>query len=222
MISSSDLFLSRAFGVTAKVGRWHQHARIGKKFSEKGVCRSVILFGALSDLSVSRLPTQHIYDRCRENRGMAWMWRSYEIAIDYDLRILYPSCAGGFCVRLHHQVRERNAVVEARHATTGYNLRAGCQHRSPADTSDDTASGVNVLYELGYTRIFSKQGRAPCTARNKDTNIVLSSGISYRPPDIQQARSRKVAVNLDRLLARGHHLDLVASFVERHLGKEVL
>src|SRR5262245_66130543 len=105
------------------------------------------------------------------------------------------------CVRLHHQVRESNAVVEARHATTRYNLRARCQHRSPADTSDDTALGVNVLYELGYTRIISKQGRAPCTTRNEDTNIVLGSGISYRALDIQQASSRKVAVNLDRLLA---------------------
>src|SRR5215470_10990018 len=165
---------------------------------------------------------QHIHDRCRESRGMAWMRRSYEIAIDYDRRILHPSCAGGFSVRLHDQLRERNAVVEARHATARYNLRAGCQHRSPADTSDHTASGVNVLYEPGYARIFGKQGWAPCTARNKDTNIVLGSGISYRAFDIQQAGSRKVAVNLDRLLARGHHLDLVASFVECHLGKEVL
>src|SRR5262249_795406 len=134
-------------------------------------------------------------------RGIAWMRRSYEIAIDYDSRILHPSCAGGFSVRLHDQLRERDAVVEARHATARYNLRAGCQYRSPADTSDDTALGVNVLYQLGYTRINSKQGSAPCTARNEDTNIVLGSGISYRPLDIQQASSRKVAVNLDRLLA---------------------
>src|SRR5262249_55097711 len=32
----------------------------------------------------------------------------------------------------------------------------------------------------------------------------------------------EVAVNLDRLLTRGHHLDLIAGLVESDLGKEVL
>src|SRR5262249_46383865 len=39
---------------------------------------------------------------------------------------------------------------------------------------------------------------------------------------VQQPGPCEVAVHLDRLLARGHHLDLVASFVEGDLGKEVL
>src|SRR5262245_32076856 len=141
--------------------------------------------------------TQRIQDRRRESRGMAWMRRSYKIAIDYDGRILHPSCTGGFSVRLHDQLGERDAVVEARHPATRYNLRAGCQHRSPTDTSDDTAPVVNVLYKPGYARILGKQGWAPCTARNKDANIVLGSGISYCAIDIQQAGSRKVAVDLD-------------------------
>src|SRR5215813_8782030 len=79
---------------------------------------------------------------------MAWMRRGYQVAIDDDRRILHPSCAGGFCVGLHDQFRERSAVVESRHATTCYNLGAGCQHRSPADTSNDTASRVDVLYAM--------------------------------------------------------------------------
>src|SRR5262245_57704550 len=153
---------------------------------------------------------------------MAWMRRSYKIAIDYDGRILHPSCTGGFSVRLHDQLGERDAVVEACHATTRYNLRARCQHRSPTDTSDDTAPVVNVLYEPGYARILGKQGSAPCSARNTDSNTSLGSGISNCTIDVQQAGSRKVAVDLDRLLAQGHHLDLVASLVECHLGKEVL
>src|SRR5215471_15678533 len=110
---------------------------------------------------------------------MAWMRRSYEVAIDYGRRILHPGCPGGFSVRLHDQFRERYAVVEARHTTTGDDLRAGCQHRSPADTSDDSAPRADVLYEPGYARGFGKQGWAPCTARNQDTDIVLGSGIRY-------------------------------------------
>src|SRR5262249_28183863 len=50
----------------------------------------------------------------------------------------------------------------------------------------------------------------------------LGPGFRYRTLDIQQAGSREIAVNLDRLLARGHHLDLVASLIEGDLGKEVL
>src|SRR5262245_202966 len=116
---------------------------------------------------------------------MAWMWRSHEVAVDYNWRILHPSCAGGFCGGLHDQFRERQTVIEARHATPTYNLRAGCQHRSPADTSDDATSRVNVLNEPGYAKIFGKQGGAPCTARNQDTRIVRGSGILYRALNIQ-------------------------------------
>src|SRR5262245_48004778 len=115
------------------------------------------------------------------------MRRSYEVAIDDDRRILYPGCTGGFGIGLHDQFRERHAVVEAGHVTTRDNFRAGCQHRSPADTSDDTAPGVDVLYEPGYARIFGKQSWALCTARNQDTDIVLGSGILYRALDVQQA-----------------------------------
>src|SRR5262249_1634880 len=83
-------------------------------------------------------------------------------------------------------------------------------------------SSADVLYELGYARIFGKQGRTFCTTWNEDAHIVLGPGFRYRTLDIQQAGSREIAVNLDRLLARGHHLDLIASLIESDLGKEVL
>ena len=132
---------------------------------------------------------------------MARVRRSYEVAIDYDRRILHPGCTGGFSVGLHHQFGVRCAVIEPRHAAAGNNLRAGCQQRPPADASDNSASSADVLYEHGYARIFGKQGRAFCTTRNQDARIVLGPGIRYRTVDIQQAGPGEITVNLDRLLA---------------------
>jgi hypothetical protein len=37
---------------------------------------------------------------------MARVGRSYEIAIDYDRRILHPGCTGGFSVGLHDQIKD--------------------------------------------------------------------------------------------------------------------
>src|SRR5215471_8883989 len=148
--------------------------------------------------------------------------RSDEVAIDDNRRILHPGCTGGFRVGPHHEFRVGDAVVEPRHAMPGNNLRAGCQQRPTADASDDSASSADVLHELGYAWIFGKQGRAFCTTWNEDTHIVLGPRFRYRTLDIQQAGPREIAVNLDRLLARGHHLHLVASLIEGDLGKEVL
>src|SRR5262249_28035183 len=77
---------------------------------------------------------------------------------------------------------------------------------------------ADVLYELGYAWILGKQGRAFCTTWNEDAH----TRFRYRTLDIQQAGPREIAVNLDRLLARGPHLHLVASLIEGDLGKEVL
>src|SRR5262245_1281989 len=148
--------------------------------------------------------------------------RSDEIAIDDDRRILHPGCTGGFSVGLHDQFGVRRAVIEPRHAAAGNDPRTGGQHRPSADASDDSASSADVSYELGYAWIFGKQGRAFCTTWNEDAHIVLGPRFRYRTPDIQQAGPREIAVNLDRLLARGHHLHLVASLIEGDLGKEVL
>src|SRR5262245_29799877 len=152
---------------------------------------------------------------------MARVRRSYEVAIDHDRRILHPGCTGCFSVGLHDEFGVRRAVIEPRHAAASDNLRAGCQHRTSADAGDDSAASADVLYELGYARIFGKQGRAFCTTWNEDAHIVLGPGFRYRTLDIQQAGSREIAVNLHRLLARGYHLDLVTSFIEGDLGKEV-
>src|SRR5215813_2509040 len=148
--------------------------------------------------------------------------RSYEVAIDDDRRILHPGCTGGFSVGLHDQFGVRRAVIEPRHAAAGNDPRTGGQHRPSADASDDSASSADVSYELGYAWIFGKQGRAFCTTWNEDAHIVLGPRFRYRTLDVQQAGPREIAVNLDRLLARGHHLDLVASLVEGDFGKEVL
>src|SRR5215467_11052390 len=179
---------------------------------------------SLKSLAVSApsFATQRRHDRCGESRGMARVRRSHEVAIDDDRRILHPGCTGSFSVGLHDQFGVRRAVIEARHAAASNNLRAGCQHRPSADASDNSASSADVLYELGYAWIFGKQGRAFCTTWNENADIVLGPGFRYRTLDIQQAGSREIAVNLDRLLARGHHLDLVASLIEGDLGKEVL
>src|SRR5215813_3766164 len=164
---------------------------------------------------------QRLNDRRGESRGMARVRRSYEVAIDDDRRILHPGCTPGLSVGLHDQFGVRYAVIEPRHAAAAGDLRTGGQHRSSADASDDSASSADVSYELGYAWIFGKQGRAFCTTWNEDAHIVLGPGFRYRTLDIQQAGSREIAVNLHRLLARGHHLDLVASFIEGDLGKEV-
>ena len=71
---------------------------------------------------------QRLHDRRRESRGMARVRRSYEVAINYDRRILHPGCTGGFSIGLHNQFWVRHAVIEPRHAAAGNNLRAGCQH----------------------------------------------------------------------------------------------
>src|SRR5215470_5751838 len=162
--------------------------------------------------------SQRLNDRRGESRGMARVRRSYEVAIDYDRRILHPGCTGGFSVGLHDQFGVRRAVIEPGHAAASNDLRAGCQHRPSADASDNSASSADVLHELGYAWIFGKQGRAFCATWNENAHIVLRPGFRYGTFDIQQAGSLEIAVNLDRLLARGHHLDLVASFVECHLG----
>jgi hypothetical protein len=78
------------------------------------------------------------------------------------------------------------------------------------------------LYEFGDARIFGEQGRAFGAAWYEDAHIVLGPGVRNCALDVQQAGPCEVAVNLDRLLARGHHLDLVAGFIEGDLGKEVL
>src|SRR5262245_6299262 len=153
---------------------------------------------------------------------MARVRRSYEVAINYDRRILHPGRTGGFSVGLHDQFRVRHAVVEPRHAAASNDLRAGCQHRPSADASDNSASSADVLYELSYARIFGEQGWALCSTRNQDAHIILGPGFGYRTLHMQQAGPREIAVNLDRLCARGHHLDLIASFIESDLGKEVL
>src|SRR5262249_55601259 len=116
----------------------------------------------------------------------------------------------------------RYAVIEPRHAAAGNDPRTGGQHRPSADASDDSASSADVSYELGYAWIFGKQGRAFCTTWNEDAHIVLGPRFRYRTLDIQQAGPREIAVNLDRLLTRGPHLDLIAGLVESDLGKEVL
>src|SRR5262249_40629526 len=125
-------------------------------------------------------------------------------------------------VGLHDQFGISHAIIEPRHAAASNDLRAGRQHRPSADASDNSASSADVLDELGYAWIFGKQGRTFCTTWNEDAHIVLGPGFRYRTVNVQQAGSREIAVNLDRLLARGHHLDLVASLIEGDLGKEVL
>src|SRR5215510_8591377 len=165
---------------------------------------------------------QRLNDRRGESRGMARVRRSYEVAIDDDRRILHPGCTGGFSIGLHDQFGVRRAVIESCHAAASNDLRAGCQHRPSADASDNSASSTDVLHELGYAWILGKQGRAFCTTWNQNANIVLGSSFRYRALDVQQPGSCEVAVNLDRLLTRGHHLDLIAGFVEGDLGKKVL
>src|SRR5262245_26339259 len=168
------------------------------------------------------LATQSLYDRRRESGGMTRVRRSDEIAIDDDRRILHPGCTGGFSVGLHDQFGVRRAVIEPRHAAAGNDPRTGGQHRPSADASDDSASSADVSYELGYTWRLRTQSRALCTTSNEDAHTVLGPRFRYRTLDIQQAGPREIAVNLDRLLARGHHLHLVASLVEGDFGKEVL
>jgi hypothetical protein len=142
------------------------------------------------------------------------MRRSDEVAINDDRRILNPGCTGGFGVGLHDEFGVGDAVVEPRHAMAGNNLRAGCQHRPSADASDDSAPRADVLYEFGDARIFGEQGRAFGATWNKDAHIVLGPGVRNRALDVQQPGPCEVAVNLDRLLTRGHHLDVIAGFVE--------
>jgi hypothetical protein len=44
---------------------------------------------------------------------MTRVGRSYEVAIDYDRRILHPGCTGGFSVGLHDRSGVTNAKKEA-------------------------------------------------------------------------------------------------------------
>src|SRR5262249_34178866 len=74
--------------------------------------------------------TQRLHDRCGESPGMARVWRSYEVVIDYDRRILHPGCTGGFSVRLHDQFGVSRTVIKPRHAAASNDLRAGCQLRA--------------------------------------------------------------------------------------------
>src|SRR6516225_168918 len=148
--------------------------------------------------------------------------RSDKVAIDDDRRILHPGCTGGFGVGLHDEFGIGEAVVEPGHAMPGNNLRAGCQQRPTADAGDDSAPRAHVLYEFGDARIFGEQGRAFGATWYEDAHIVLGPGVRNCALDVQQAGPCEVAVNLDRLLTRGHHLDLVPGLVEGDLGKEVL
>ena len=109
--------------------------------------------------SAPSFATQCLHDRRGESRGMTRVRGSYEVAIDYDRRILHPGCTGGFSVGLHDEFGVRRAVIEPRHAVASNNLRASCQHRSSADASDNSAASADLLYELGYAWIFGKQGR---------------------------------------------------------------
>src|SRR5262245_34659290 len=102
---------------------------------------------------------------------MARVRRSDAIAIDDDRCILHPGRTGGFGVGLHDQFGVRHAVIEPRHAATSNDLRAGCQHRPSADASDNSSSSADALYELGYARIFGKQGGTFCTTWNEDTHV---------------------------------------------------
>src|SRR5262245_57988459 len=104
----------------------------------------------------------------------------------------------------------------------GNNLRARCQQRPTADAGDDSAPRAHVLYEFSDARIFGKQGRAFGATWNEDAHILLGPGVRNCALDVQQAGPCEVAVNLDRLLMRGLHFDLIAGFVEGDLGKEVL
>src|SRR5262249_33146779 len=151
--------------------------------------------------SAPSLATQRLNNRRGESCGMARVRRSYEVAIDYDRRILHPGCTGGFSVGLHDQFGVRRAVIEARHAAARNDLRAGCQHRSSANASDNSASSADVSYELGYAWIFGKQGRTFCTTWNQDAYILLGPDFCDCTVDIQQPGPREITVNLDRLLA---------------------
>src|SRR5262245_11968320 len=82
---------------------------------------------------------------------------------------------------------------------------------------------TNGFEFLGYKIGKGKGLKLPAHKRtHEDAHIVLGPGFHYGTVNIQQAGSREIAVNLDRLLARGYHLDLVASLIEGDLGKEVL
>src|SRR5262249_24841342 len=107
--------------------------------------------------SAPSFATQSLYDCRGESPGMTRVWRSYEVVIDYDRRILHPGCTGGFSVRLHDQFGLGCAVIESRHAAASNDLRASCQHRPSTDASDNSAASADVLHELGYARIFGKQ-----------------------------------------------------------------
>src|SRR5262249_59680434 len=109
-----------------------------------------------------------------------------------------------------------------RHAMPGNNLRAGCQQRPTADAGDDSAPRAHVLYEFGDARIFGERGRAFGATWYEDAHIVLGPGVRNCAVDVQQAGPCEVAVNFDRLLTRGHHLDLITALVEGDLGKEAL
>src|SRR5262249_1712078 len=161
-------------------------------------------------------------DRRRESRGITRVRRSDEVAIDDDRCILHPGCTGGFRIGLHHEFGIGDAVVEPRHAMASNNLRAGCQQRSTADTSDDSASRAHVLYEFSDARIFGEQGRAFSSTWYEDAHVVIGPCVRNCALDVQQAGPCEVAVNFDWLLMRGHHLDLIAGLVESDLGKEVL
>jgi hypothetical protein len=87
---------------------------------------------------------------------MARVRRSGEVAIDDDRCMLHPGCAGGFSVRLHD--RASTLSLNPVHAAACHDVRAGCQHRAPANASDDPASRADVLHELGDARIFGEQG----------------------------------------------------------------
>ena len=94
---------------------------------------------------------------------MARVRRSYEVAIDYDRRILHPGCTGGFSVGLHDQFGVRRAVIEPGHAATGNYLERAA-NSDPRQTQTMTPPRALTSCTNVVTReSFGKQGRAFCT-----------------------------------------------------------
>src|SRR5262245_56208518 len=124
---------------------------------------------------------------------MARVRRRHEVAIDHDRRILHPGRTGGFGVGLHNQFGVGRAVIEPGHAAASNDLRTRRQHRPAAYARDNSPASADVLYELGYARIFGKRGRALCTPWNEHAHIVLGPRFRYRTLDIQQAGSGEIA-----------------------------
>jgi hypothetical protein len=87
---------------------------------------------ATAELDIIRASTQRLHDCCRN--ATEWrMWRSHEVAIDYDSGILQVAPAASA------------SVIEPRHAAPGNDLRAGCQHRESMTPLGALASCTNFI-----------------------------------------------------------------------------